>query len=135
MPWVSKTELARLERDLEIALQRAKDSEDRLAAERERLDGIVASERQGKDWLVVQLASRVVTKHGGYGLDHEPQPKPEARQHPKGFTHEPSDLDLAKLEYYKQCYRQAGKPEEEAEKYWEAEMRGESPAVEYEGEQ
>ena len=68
MPWVNQKYLDRLERDLEIALEGREKAESRLTAERERLDGIVASERQGKDWLTVQLASRVVTKHGQYGV-------------------------------------------------------------------
>ena len=114
MPWLSRRELARLERQLSHALRRASAAEEALAAE-----------RQSKDWLVTQLASRIVTKHGGDGLDHELPPKPV--DHPKRFTHEPSEVDLAKLEYYKQCARNAGKSEDDAVEKWEAEMRGEMP--------
>ena len=117
--WVSRRELARLERELSEALRRAKAAEDALCAE-----------RQSKDWIVTQLASRVVTKHGGYGLDHDP-PKPQ-QPHPKQWTHEPNEVDLAKLEYYKECYRAAGKSEQEAEMIWETEMRGEVPRYPYE---
>jgi hypothetical protein len=120
--WLSKREIARLERELSAALQRAKAAEDALAAE-----------RQAKDWLVLQLASRVITKHGGYGLDHEPSP-PKVVE-PQRFVRQPTEIDLAKLEYYKQCAAAAGKPEEDAVQKWEAEMRGESIAYEYESEQ
>lgn len=82
---------------------------------------------------MVQLTSRIVTKSGGYGLDHEqPERPPKPTPHPKAWTHEPSEMDLAKLEYYKKSYREAGKSEEEAELIWEAEMRGETPRYPYE---
>lgn len=122
MPWISRREIARLERELKATLQRAKDAEDRLQAE-----------RASKDWLITQLTSRFVTKQGQYGLDHEPPPKPVL--HPKGYVSEPSEIELAKLEYYKRCYREAGKSEKEAVALWEAEMRGETPTYEYEREQ
>lgn len=120
--FVSKREWARHQRELHAALKRASDAEDRLDAE-----------RQSKDWIMVQLASRIVTKNGGYGLDHEqPERSPKPTPHPKAWTHEPSETDLAKLEYYKKSYREAGKSEEEAELIWEAEMRGETPRYPYE---
>ncbi len=128
MAWVSRRELARLERERVAALQRAEIAESRLVAERERLDGLVASERQSKDWLVVQMASRVVTKHGGYGLEHEPQPKEVPKPaHPKGFIREPNVYDYAMLRQYEAWAREAGvpNPEEDARAKWEAEMRGE----------
>ena len=112
--WITRRELARLERELKLALRRAERAEDLLAAE-----------RQAKDWLTLQLTSRVVTKQGGYGLESEPPPKQiEPQGHPQGYTHEPTDIDLAKLEWYKQCAVNAGKPEEDAVEKWEAEMRG-----------
>jgi hypothetical protein len=103
----------------------------RLVAERERLDGLVASERQGKDWLTIQLASRVVTKHGGYGLDHEAPAKADAQPlHPKGFIREPTELDYIRLEAYKKWAKEAGvdNAEDDAQARWEAEMRGETVA-------
>lgn len=139
MPWVSAAEYARMEAALETALQRAVDAENRLVEERKRLDDLVASERQSKDWVMVQLASRLVTKNGGYGLDHEKEVKVETQPvHPKGFVREPDAMDLAKLEYYKKCYLESGKPEGEAERLaqslWDAEMRGETPMYDYEAE-
>ena len=114
-------------RALDDALQRAIDAEKRLAEERKRLDDLVASERQSKDWLTLQLASRVITKHGGYGLDEKPVPV-EAQPNPKGFIREPTYEDDAKLEFYKQCAVNAGKSIEDAVDKWEAEMRGETIA-------
>ena len=111
--WVTRREIARLERELKHALQRAESAEQSLAAE-----------RQAKDWLTLQLASRVITKHGGYGLEHEPV-KPEVVQPPNGFIRQPTEIDEAKLEFYKRCAREAGKPEEDAIERWQAEMRGE----------
>ena len=103
---------------LKSAEKRAEDAESALA-----------SERSSKDWMVSQLTSRFLTKQQTYGLDDEPR-KAEPVSHPKGYTHEPSVIELAKLEYYKQCARDAGRPEEEGELIWEAEMRGESmPAL------
>lgn len=124
--WITTRELRRLERELAQAVKRAEDAEDRLA-----------SERQAKDWLTLQLASRLATKHGGYGLDHLP---PESQvdvksPHPKGYIRDPDEIDTAKLEYYKKCYRDEGKSEDDAVKIWEAEMRGETPTYEYEQEQ
>ena len=122
--WISRRGLVRLERELSRAIRRAEAAEQALAAE-----------RQGKDWLTVQLASRIVTKHGGYGLAHEPPPPaPPPQPHPRGFVRDPTEIDYAKLEYYRQCARQAGKSEEEAEHIWEAEMRGESVRYEYDDE-
>ena len=118
--WISRREIARLERERNAALQRAKNAEEDLRAE-----------RQSKDWMITQLTSRFVTRQGGYGLDHEPPKKIE----PSPYTHEPTQMDLDKLEYYKQCARQAGRSEEEARQTWEAEMRGESVRYEYEQEQ
>lgn len=104
---------------MELAVKRAEEAESALQGE-----------RSGKDWVVTQLASRLVTKSGQYGLDHKLEP-PEPPE-PSKYTHEPSDLDYAKLEYYKQCYRDAGLPEEKAEQRWEAEMRGMSLPLESE---
>lgn len=119
--WITRRELARLERQLTEALRRAERAEDALRSERER-----------KDSAILELASRVVTKHGGYGLQSA-EPKVEAQPpHPKKFTHEPTDVDLAKLEYYVNEYRKAGRSEEEATMIWEAEMRGENPIYPYE---
>lgn len=112
--WLSRRELARLERELKNALQRAAEAEHRLDAE-----------RQAKDWLTLQLSSRLVTKTGGYGLDHEMPKSAAATPHPRNYTHEPSDIDYAKLEYYKQCAANVGRSEEDAVQRWEAEMRGE----------
>lgn len=134
MPWLSKRDLDRLERDLLHALQRAEKAEQALIDERRRADELIAGERQAKDYLTLQLASRVVTKHGGYGLEVEPK-SAEPVAHPKGFVREPTDHDFTRLDYYKQCYREAGKSEDEAETLWEAEMRGETVTYEYEQEQ
>jgi len=133
--WYSSREIARLESALEDALRRAETAESRLAEERKRLDDIVASERQSKDWFALQITSRLVTKNGGYGLDHEPRTPVATTPHPKGFIREPTEIDEAKLEFYKKCARDAGAPEEDAVQKWEAEMRGEMPTYEMESEQ
>lgn len=130
MPWVNQRYLDRLESDLTAALQRAEVSESRLAAERERLDGLLAAERQSKDWLTVQLASRVVTKHGQYGLDHEKSVAVEPQ--PSRYTHEPTEMDYARLEFYKRDAQRVGATEEDAQARWEAEMRGNPIPVAYE---
>ena len=116
--WISRREITRLERELKAALQRAKSAEDDLRVE-----------RQSKDFMIAQLTSRFVTRNGGYGLETE-KPVPPA-PHPKGYTHEPSEMDLAKLEYYKLCARNAGVDEQDAVLKWEAEMRGETLSYEY----
>ena len=134
MPWLSKRDLDRLERDLLHALGRAEKAEAALIEERRRADELIASERQAKDFLTLQLASRVITKHGGYGLEAEPKAT-EPASHPKGYVREPNEQDAARLDYYKQCYREAGKSEDEAQAVWEAEMRGEAVTYEYEQEQ
>lgn len=135
MPWISQRSLDRLERDLLSTLQRAERAEQALAAERQRADDIVAGERQSKDYLILQLASRVVQKHGGYALEAEPKPTEPPPPHPKGFIREPNEHDNARLDWYKKCYLEAGKSEEEAQAVWEAEMRGEVVKYEYEQEQ
>lgn len=136
--WITTAEYKRLERTLDDALQRAIDAERRLAEERKRLDDIVVSERQSKDWMTLQLASRVITKHGGYGLDRAAPETPKPEQHPKGFVREPEEVDNARLQYYVTCYQNAGKSTEEAQslatKLWEAEMRGEPVTYDYQQE-
>jgi hypothetical protein len=136
--WITAAEFARMERAIEDSLQRAIDAEKRLAEERKRLDDIVASERQSKDWMTLQMASRVVTKHGGYGLN-ETSTKIEPTPHPKGFVREPEEVDSARLQYYVRCYQKVGKSADEAQQLatqlWEAEMRGENVTYEYEQEQ
>jgi len=108
-----------LTKALEAATKRAEQSEKDLA-----------SERASKDWMISQLTSRFLTKQKSYGLDDKkPEPPPP---NPKGYTHEPTVIELAKLEYYKQCYRDAGMPEEKGELRWEAEMRGEVVPFEFE---
>ena len=125
MPWLTSRELKRLERELSAALRRAVDAEKRLDAE-----------RSSKDWAILQLTSRFVTKQGGYALDTEPPAKIEPNKgHPKGYTHEPTEIDYAKLEFYKRCAVEAGHDESDAERRWEAEMRGEGLPIEYEAEQ
>ena len=128
MPFVSQRYLDRLERDLAVALERAATAETRLTTERERVDSLIAAERQGKDWLVTQLASRVVTKHGQYGLDHEKPKEIEVPAHPQGFIREPTEMDLIRLQQYQKWAREAGVPnaDEDAQARWEAEMRGET---------
>jgi hypothetical protein len=122
--WISRREWIRHQRELHLALNRALDAEKRLNAERER-----------KDAAVLELASRVVVKHGGYGLRAaEPEVEPSPAPHPRNFTHEPTETDYAKLEHYKECYRQAGRSEDDAEAIWEMEMRGETPTYPYESE-
>jgi len=122
--WVSKSEMRRLLAQISTAESRALRAEDALAAE-----------RQSKDWLTLQLTSRLVTKSGQYGLDHEKsEPSQTATQHPRGYTHDPTEIDLAKLEWYKQCAVLAGKDEDDAVMKWEAEMRGEQPIYTYEDE-
>lgn len=103
----------------------------------QRAEDALAGERQSKDWLMLQLASRLAVKSGTYGLDHQvPQKTTEQppAKHPRGFVRDPNEHDNARLEYYKQCYREQGRPEVEAEALWEAEMRGENVTYEYEQE-
>ncbi len=119
--WVTKRELARLERELARAVSRAEDAENRLAEERQR-----------HDWQSLQLVSRVVTKHGGYGLEHEPQKDEPPKQHPKGFTHEPTQEDIDMRNYYIACAIDAGQTEDDAIQKWEAKMRGEDIYIETE---
>ena len=119
MGWISRHELRRLQRELDRAVKRAEDAERRLDAE-----------RQAKDWAILQLTSRFVTKQGGYALDSEkPTPAPSD---PRRFTHEPTAEDLAKREWYIKCYIERGWPEDDAIQLWEAEMRGESVTYPYE---
>lgn len=117
--WVSKSEMRRLLHQLATAESRARRAEDTLAAERQR-----------HDWAILQLTSRFVVKQGLYGLDHEPPAAPAPE--PRRFIRPPTEEDDAKLEYYKQCYREAGRSEEEATALWEAEMRGEQVMYPYE---
>ncbi len=117
--WVTKRELARLERELARAIKRADEAEERLAAERQR-----------HDWQSLQLVSRVVTKHGGYGLDEIKTEPVEPKQHPKGFTHEPTQEDMDMLNFYKVCAADAGLDEQDAVRKWEAKMRGEDLFIE-----
>jgi hypothetical protein len=119
--WITRRELARLERELKAARQRADDAERRLA-----------SERASKDWVILQLTSRFVTKQGLYGLDHEPPTSPPPD--PRGFTRQPTAEDEAKRDYYIKCYREAGRSEEDAVALWEAEMRNEPVVYPYEQE-
>ncbi len=83
----------------------------------------LADERQRKDGLVIQLASRVITKHGAYGLEQEPQPAPAP--HPKGFARDPTPEDIDVLNFYKACAAEANQSEQSAIDRWEAHMRGE----------
>lgn len=119
MGWVSKRELRRLQRELDRAVKRADAAERRLNVE-----------RQSKDWTILQLTSRFVTKQGGYALDAE---KPELPPpDPRRFTHEPTAEDLAKREWYIRCYAERGWLEDDAVQLWEAEMRGEQVRYPYE---
>lgn len=121
MPWISSRELRRIERERAEAATRAVSAELRLDKERE-----------AKDRLIVQLTSRVLIKNGAYSIEPPPPlPPPD----PRGFAREPSDEDLARHEYYKKCYADAGRTEEEATQLWEAEMRGEQVTYEYQTEQ
>ncbi len=122
--FITRRELARLERELAHAVRRADGAEKALADERQR-----------HDWLILQLTNRVVTKHGGYGLE-ETKPEPVAPvQNPQGFTHDPTPEDLDVLEQYKYWAREAGKDEDDAIEKWKAHMRGEAIPIEYESEQ
>lgn len=133
MPWIGKRDLDRLERDLLHALQRVEKAEAALTEERRRVDELIAGERQSKDFLTLQLASRVVTKHGGYGLEAEPKPV-ESTPHPKGYIRDPTDIDYARLEGYMEIYRRDGRSEEEARALWDSEMRGEQVVYPFEQE-
>src|SRR5689334_5098564 len=130
--WLNRSEyerLVNLAARCQSAEQQCRLTESRLEESEKQL----AAERAAKDWLITQLTSRFITKQGSYGLDHEPQPVMPAA-HPKGYTHEPSEMDMAKLEYYKDCARAAGVDEGDAIEKWEAEMRGESLVIEAEAE-
>lgn len=124
MPFVSRRELARLERERNDAIKRAAAAENRLAAE-----------RASKDRLIVQLASRVVTKHGQYGLDHEPSATTQpVSPPPRTFAREPTEVDTIRRDYYIKCYAEVGRSEDEAIALWEAEMRGDGVVYPYETE-
>ena len=107
--FVSRRELARLERELKSALQRATAAEKGLADERQR-----------HDWLILQLTDRIVTKRGGYGLA---ETKPEPVTPP---TPEPTQEDLDVLEFFKTCAAEVGESEQDAIEKWKMHMRGES---------
>ncbi len=119
MSWITRRELARLERELSVATRRAEGAEKALAEERQR-----------HDWLILQLTNRVVTKHGGYGLA-ETKPE-EPPPNPRGFTHDPTPEDLDVLNQFKMWAAEAGQPEDDAIQKWEAHMRGEVIPIEYE---
>src|SRR6185369_2512508 len=108
--FVSRRELARLERELKSALQRATSAEKGLADERQR-----------HDWLILQLTNRVVTKHGGYALD---ETKPEPVE-PLPRIPEPTQEDLDVLEFFKTCAAEVGETEESAIEKWQMHMKGE----------
>lgn len=131
--WITRRERDRLDRDLLHALQRAEKAEEVLTAERRRTDELITAERQAKDFLTLQLTSRVVTKNGGYALEAEPKVS-EPEPHPKGYIREPSDLDYARLEGYIEFYRRDGRSEEEAQALWDSEMRGEQVVYPFEQE-
>lgn len=121
--WISKREWARHQRELNAALKRALDAEQRLE-----------QERTTKDATILELTSRFLTKQGSYGLtvaDKAQSPTAKTEQ-PNKFIREPTAEDEARLNYYKQCYKEAGRSEEEAEQIWEQEMRGEQPRYPYE---
>jgi hypothetical protein len=126
--WISAAEYKRMESALAAALRRAETAETRLADERKRLDDIVASERQSKDWLTLQMASRLVQKAGQYGLGHVPGETSEPPPHPKGYLREPNEVDRIRLAAYIKWATEAGvaNPKEEAQQRWDAEMRGET---------
>ena len=131
--WLNRSEYERL---VKLAAQSEFYQEALIAAQTraENAENALAGERQGRDWIVNQLTSRVVTKHGQYGLDHEPI-KAEPPEPAKGFNREPTEHDLAMRDWYIKCSIGAGKSEEDGERIWEAYMRGESVAVETEVEQ
>ena len=96
-----------------------------LAAERER--GI--QERADHYKLIKAMTDRHYTvREKTYAVSTPLEPPPV--NHPKGYTHDPTEIDLAKLEYYKECARRAGHDEEDALAKWEAEMRGEGLRIE-----
>ncbi len=115
--WVTKRELARLERELKAALQRAESAEDGLAAERQRHDS-----------MILQLTSRFLTKQGTYGLDEVKREAPPPN--PKGFTREPTQEDIDVLNFYKTCAADGGLDESKAIEWWESHMRGEAVPIE-----
>ena len=131
--WVSREEYERLVQQAAHGHLSDKFEARALAAEE-----ALQAERASKDWLVTQLASRLATKAGTYGLDHESPKRSEPTAHPKGFIKEPDEFDLARLGQYVKWARDAGvpDPETDAQMRWEAEMRGEAPPpVEYDAEQ
>jgi len=119
--WITRRELARLERELSVARRRAEDAERRLDAERSR-----------HDWTTLQLTSRFVVKQGVYGLDYERPEPASVSSDPRKFTQPLSVEDKAKREYYVRCFVEAGRSEEEAIDLWEREIRGEQVRYPYE---
>src|SRR5260370_256179 len=97
---------------------RAESAESALVAERARVDK-----------LNLAFMDYGSPKSGSLAISARVEPPQPSPPHPKGYTHEPDEVELAKLEYYIKCCREAGRDESEATAYWEAEMRGERPAL------
>ena len=116
--WITRREISRLERELSEARQRATSAESRLEGERARVDK-----------LTVAVMDYGATKSGSIAISSRTEPPPKIEPHPKGYLHEPDETELAKLEWYKSCCREAGRSEEEAVAFWEAEMKGEHPPL------
>ena len=122
---ISKREWARHERQLDAALKRAELAESRLEAERQRMDARSDAERAQFTSTVVQLTSRVLTKHGAYGLpEPEAAPLPHATPRTDGFIREPTEEDLIYREMLINDALAHGQTEDDAVKYWNSVMQG-----------
>jgi hypothetical protein len=95
----------------------------------ETAEAALIAERARVDKLNLAVMDYGATKSGSIAISSRVEPPPKVEPHPKGYLHEPDEVELAKLEWYKQKCREAGRNEDEATAYWEAEMRGEHPAL------
>jgi hypothetical protein len=132
--WVKREDYERLVKQAAQS-ELMQDARDKAEARAKSAEADLRVERESKDFMTLQMASRVVTKHGGYGLNETPV-KVEQNPHPKGFIREEEPTDTARFQYYVTCYQNAGKPLDEAQalatQLYEAEMRGESVTYDYE---
>lgn len=122
--WLSRADYQRL-----VTQAAQSDLLAKAEARAEAAESALVVERQRVDKLNLAVMDFGATKSGSLAISARTEPPPKVEPHPKGYLHEPDETELAKLEYYKQCCRTAGRSEDEALVYWEAELRGEHPAL------
>jgi hypothetical protein len=80
------------------------------------------------------LVNLVTTAHGHRGVS-EPSVEPKQRPQPRVEERKLTAEQESAYAYYKKCALQAGLPEERADEWMEAELKGELPMFQMEGEQ